>query len=95
MARLEANDSAGWKEVGTLKKVCKRSGPHLGIFCFLHRREIALVVIPDTYPQLFVGADESVYRKGSYNKTYRAELIKRDWPSEIFVVAEKIERIYS
>ena len=92
VVRLNASDGESWKRSGTLHTVCKRSGPHSSAFCFLHNKEVALVSIPDAFPFLFLGADGHVYRTGR-TKTYRAELIKRDWPSEILALVERIDRI--
>ena len=107
--RLNQNDGEGWVEEGELKKVCLKSGPHSGIWCFLHRRKVGLVKIPNVWQQddvklsshlrkqimyFYLGADGHIYRDGR-TKIYRAQLIERDWPSEITVVSKQIDTIYT
>lgn len=100
--RLNSHEGAGWLAKGHLQRVCAYSGPHRPWLCWLHRRTIALVDIPDMHKQewvgrylgvkFYVGEDGRIYRDGCH-KIYRAELMKRKWPREITVLARKIDKI--
>jgi hypothetical protein len=98
VARLNQDDRRGWKRQGVLRKVCRRYGPHSRRWCWLHRRRVNTVMIPDmergywAARYFYLGADGRVYRDG-LNKIYRAELHKRRRPRDIKAVARKLDRI--